>query len=577
MSLSKLKNEKIERALSLATLLLAPAYLFLFFISENVRAEDISAAAANFTFTGWKNYANYGSAIDVGGDVNADGFQDLVIAAKNGSTNCFGEASCDGLVQVINGENAQIIFSATGESNLSNSPNGFGSSVSFGDFNGDGYDDLAVGAESQDQFGANSGKVYLFYGPNGDVGSSLICDAKENANCGKSLSAICDFDRDGSDDILVGANNKFFLYSGKTQQIIFTFYSQQGANDDWARKLNCAGDLNGDGNPDILVSAPTAKDSLADQGVVYVYSGGDGAQIWEGFGKSESDFYGTSITRTGDINGDGAGDFAIGAIQQNGPGYVDIISGRDGVLIAEIQNPEDCGEECEFGSSVTAAGDLNDDDIPDILISDPTFDSGRGRLYAFSGADFSIIFTISGEGVSGDGFSVPCTGIAGGFDANQDGQSDFLCAAPYHDSGGTDAGRVYLFLGGDLQNIPLPPPIVDPPLPELSCTEQDQQIEELQEANANLNLQLSYYKTLSEELLIQNSELQIQINTLQSKIDELETRAKQAHQDHKSPHHENYSKHYGKEEPQKKSKKNEIHQNLWENLSTWAKGLLEWY
>lgn len=466
----------------------------------------------------------FGSAISPGGDFNGDGFDDIAISSPKAGNHCIpsffpGIYSCDGKVSLFSGPEATLMYEIEGEANFGPSVNNFGASIAAGYLQSSDYSDLIVGAPRQDHFGNNSGSVYVFDGLNGSIKSKLSCGEQASKECGRSLASQCDVNNDGNDDIVVGALDAVYVYSGADFSLLYQIDSIQGSADDWAFAASCDGDVNADGYDDILIGAPLDDQNANGSGAVALYSGLDGSMLHLVLGQAENDLLGSSVAFVGDLNGDSRSDIAIGSSQGTAPGYVLVLSGADGSLLFNIQSPEVCsgsGNRCNFGKVVSAAGDLNQDGTPDLLISDPTFESAKGRLYAFSGVDAGLLFTVTGESLSNDDFSSACSGVVGGFDLNNDGSADFICAAPGNDLDQQNAGRAYIFLG-------------DTPPPSAPQCEQEQiEIEKLTAENSFLQEQVSALnaKTVSLEGQIQslsqsNAELQSENLLLQEKYDEL--------------------------------------------------------
>lgn len=466
----------------------------------------------------------FGSAISPGGDFNGDGFDDIAISSPKAGNHCIpgffpGIFSCDGKVSLFSGPEASLMYEVEGEANLGPSVNNFGASIAAGYLQSSDYSDLIVGAPRQDHFGNNSGSVYIFDGLNGSVKTKLSCGEQASKECGRSLASQCDVDNDGNDDIIVGALDAVYVYSGADYSLLYQIDSMQGSADDWAFSVSCDGDANADGYDDILVGAPLDDQNANGSGAAALYSGIDGSLLHLVLGQAENDLLGSSVAFVGDLNGDERSEFAVGSSQGNAPGYALILSGDDGSLLFNILSPEICsgsGNRCNFGKVVSAAGDLNQDGTPDILISDPTFESAKGRLYAFSGTNAELIFTVTGESLSNDDFSSACSGVVGGFDLNNDGSSDFICAAPGNDLDQQNAGRAYIFLGN------APPPTAP------QCEQEQIEIEKLHAENAALQEQVVALnsKVSSLEAQIQSlnqsvSELQSENSLLQEKYDEL--------------------------------------------------------
>lgn len=191
-----------------------------------------------------------------------------------------------------------------------------------------------------------------------------------------------------------------------------------------------AGDVDGDGIEDVITSAPFAAGADGPAGgVVSVYSGADGQPLHRIAG-SNGEGLGISVAAAGDLNGDGRADFAAGTL---GGECARVWSGADGKVLLELR-----GEEpgAQFGRAVAAAGDWNADGVPDLLLSIPEHDAGRGALEVRSGRDGSRLFRRDGD-AQGDHFG---SAVATGGRAGQR-----LLVAGAMDAGDGRRGRVIVY------------------------------------------------------------------------------------------------------------------------------------
>jgi len=204
--------------------------------------------------------------------------------------------------------------------------------------------------------------------------------------------------------ILVGAAS---FSGGNFQGKIYYFNSVNGylelsivgesSTDFFGKSVSTAGDFNGDGFDDIVVGANNAAGGF---GKVYVYSG-DGAELFSEVGEAGGDDFGSSVSTAGDFNGDGFGDIVVGARAFNGTagsdvGKVYVYAGPDGTELfsREGQNNFDL-----LGDSVSTAGDFDRDGFDDIVVGASGFPAAasRGKIYVYSGSDGSELFSKEGE------------------------------------------------------------------------------------------------------------------------------------------------------------------------------------
>ncbi|KAA3609476.1 MAG: hypothetical protein DWQ01_09075 [Planctomycetota bacterium] len=169
-------------------------------------------------------------------------------------------------------------------------------------------------------------------------------------------------------------------------------------------------------------------------------------QIYGLDGQNAGDQFGYKLAAIGDINCDSVDDFMVSAINEDaGDGRVRVYSGADGSLLYNIGAGNSDGF---FGSDVAGPGDVDGDNIPDLLIGQRFFDgpgSRRGRALVLSGADLNPIYEIVGQ-LDGSqlGFSVAAAG-----DVNQDGFADFMVGGPWGNWAGTYNGRAIVVSGQD--------------------------------------------------------------------------------------------------------------------------------
>ncbi|PCJ53066.1 MAG: hypothetical protein COA70_10415 [Planctomycetota bacterium] len=220
--------------------------------------------------------------------------------------------------------------------------------------------------------------------------------------------------------------------------------------------VDSAGDVNNDGIPDQIVGNPqAAPGGFTNAGSVTVYSGADGALLYQWNGVSASDFFGHSVAPAGDVNQDGFDDVLVGGYGMdggglNGSGSAFLYSGFDGSILFQW-NGAVVNE--QLGYSVASAGFINLDTIPDIIIGSPQANPG-GDLYAgiatiYSGADASQLYQFRGTFPDDKmGNSVSSAG-----DVNGDGIGDVIVAAReadlFYPFGPTDVGSAFVFSGAD--------------------------------------------------------------------------------------------------------------------------------
>lgn len=191
-----------------------------------------------------------------------------------------------------------------------------------------------------------------------------------------------------------------------------------------------AGDVDGDGVEDVITSAPFAStEAGANAGFVYVFSGRTGARLHR-FAGAAGERLGISVAALGDLDEDGHDDVAAGT---QGGECARVWSGADGAVLWEAR-----GEEpgAQFGREVTSAGDWNEDGTPDLLLSIPLHDAGRGALEVRSGRDGALLFRRAGESPGENFASALATG-------GRDGRRLLVVGAMH--AGPGQRGRVIVF------------------------------------------------------------------------------------------------------------------------------------
>ena len=389
------------------------------------------------SFLGNQYRERVGYTLSGAGDINGDGFDDFMIGTFHHSSGgwdaggvylILGRSDVNwGMDYNLNDVDARFLgalleavgFAIAGR----------------GDVNGDGYDDILIGAPAgNDQVSYKQGRLYIIFGkPEPDWGMD------------------------------------FYLYENAD-----AIYQGENGQDLAGRSVAIIGDLNKDGCDEILCAAPYNDDGGRDAGKVYLIPGK--REGWSNTAKLKNEpitFYytqewgtcGYSVDGIGDVNQDGIPDFAISAL---GAKKVFIVFGKDNLYWGGpdfnledadvIINAENILRIETMGWHVKGVGDVNGDTIPDILISSIDYDRisshpGRGKVYLIFGrgedwGDEEIDLAYADASYIGENQEDQAGwGIGGGGDINNDGLNDFFIGAWYNDYGYEDAGSCYLING----------------------------------------------------------------------------------------------------------------------------------
>lgn len=349
----------------------------------------------------------------------------------------------------------------------------FGKSVAgIGDFSGDGFEDLAVGAPYADVAADAGGAVYLFFGGGEILDSTpdlVLSGATADDHFGISVDGGQDLDGDQCPDLAIGARlddagatdgGAVYVYPGCESPMPSPLLLAAEASDDWfGQSLALAGDVNGDGHGDLIVGAPYNDQNGNAAGKAHIFFGGpalDDVADVELFGDAQANtHFGWSVAGVGDVNSDGFDDVMVGARLHTSDGKT--ARGRAYLFLGgEAMNavPDQVfeGEEAHdwFGEAVGKAGDVNDDGYADIVVGAIYNDLGgdaAGKAYIFLGGD-SVDATPDYFIAGPEPHAQLGNALDGGRDFDNDGISDVLVGAHFADaSDAMNSGRTSLFFG----------------------------------------------------------------------------------------------------------------------------------
>jgi hypothetical protein len=473
-----------------------------------------------------------GYSVSGAGDFNGDGFADIIVGAYRAVR----DGQPRGQAYVIFGTSdpmpprVELGSLADGQGfTIRGAQAGdlAGMEVSgIGDINGDGLDDIAIGAPSAHTLEQEAGRVYILFGRRDGFGATVdlgelpegtgvVLESIVRGEAGRALYGIGDFNGDGFSDLAIGAPSTRNDYGVTAGRVYVVFGS-----DEWPAKLSLdvlqergrgfriegrragdraawsvggGGDFNGDGFPDLLVGAPRIfNPQPLDTGEAYVVYGGPGPHEFDlslyylngangarltGF--LENQWLGTSVTAVGDLRGEGSSSILVGASKSWPGGRPDGVDEGGHVFLlagmSEFQRAVIPMEEADLlllqhfegayagdflGWSTAGVGDTDGDGRPDFLLSahsaDPV-DANAGRVYRLSSQprafmsrnsmrliDPEVVEVFEGRGR----WQIAGVSVSAAGDFNGDGLADFIIGAPGGSPReGDKIGRAFLVFG----------------------------------------------------------------------------------------------------------------------------------
>ncbi|MBK7948479.1 MAG: NF038122 family metalloprotease [Deltaproteobacteria bacterium] len=386
-------------------------------------------------------------------------------------------------------------FDALLESNQASSQLGFAVATA-GDVNGDGYDDVIVGAPLYDAGTADEGAAFVFLGSafGVDQVNPLQAHAQLEGNqlaaqMGNSVASAGDVNGDGYGDVIVGSalfnagqadEGAAWIYLGSSTGIpdggpatAHAGFESNQTNAQMGFSVATAGDVNGDGYDDVIVGAPFYDDGSLDEGMAFLYHGsatgfafGSPTTANTRLASNQIDArFGVDVASAGDVDGDGLSDVIVGAhtydagsIDEGGAfvfrgNAAGIADASPATAHARLESNQ---ANALFGFSVASAGDVNGDGLSDVIVGALAYDFQPGD--ADMGAAF--VFAGSATGIADGSAATAATqihqdqagaqfgrSVASAGDVNGDGYSDLIVGAMLWDALAVDEGAVFVYLG----------------------------------------------------------------------------------------------------------------------------------
>jgi hypothetical protein len=437
----------------------------------DARTRSRTLGAASWTTDGTQADGQLGRSVAIAGDVDGDGFDDVLAGEPGWDDDAGNDAGAAYLFAGgDSGPAATPTWTSVGDAAFGE--HGFAVAAA-GDLDGDGFADVVVGAPSYDALHSEEGRAQVFMGGTGGLASSAdwtYATTQLGSLAGWAVSSAGDVDGDGDDELLVGIPS----WDGghRNEGRVLGFPGDPAGLDtyDWlvesnqnsayfGSALSSAGDVDADGYADVAIGAWYYDETYKNEGTAWVYLGAAGGlrstPDWAAYGGANYAYMGWSLAGAGDVDDDGFDDLLVG-MHGDDSGAADagaamLFSGSAAGLGATPSwTATGASTSANFGRAVAAAGDLDGDGIADVVIAAPYqdgTDNEMGWAGAYLGRSGGPGTSVAWETTGSDEGETLGLGLAGGGDIDGDGLDDLVVGSPGAATGGIDAGRVTVYAG----------------------------------------------------------------------------------------------------------------------------------
>ncbi len=414
-----------------------------------------------------------GRSVASAGDVNGDGYADVIVGAIGAGLTETGSSSWEGKAYVYHGSPSGLSAVAMWSASAGQPSAFFGASVAgAGDVNGDGYDDVIVGVPYWDNGQMNEGRALLYRGSASGLEptpSWAVESDREKGVLGTAVASAGDVNGDGFADVIVGVDGCRLVGNDGDPGWAYVYYGSPGglpaapswigtgphARSCFGSSVASAGDVNGDGYSDVIVGAYESDTAAgSDVGRAYVFLGSAGGlsptPAWTADGRQGVYGFGYAVSSAGDVNGDGYSDVIVG--EEHGS-TARLYLGSAAGLRATPDWTVSGKAGTAYGAAVASAGDLDGDGFDDVIVGAPDWYSDEewdlGRVYIYRGSPTGLSETASWTAEGQVSPELLGRSVAGAGDVNRDGYPDVIVGASAHDYVANRLyGRALLFFGG---------------------------------------------------------------------------------------------------------------------------------